>query len=258
MPRLDFRDWTVEHLRGTAFILPGSSQPAGHWWMKLAGTDPEQVTSNPRLGSSQAVGKFGDGTLIVSTYPDKVEWFLGPIPTEAASIQEEAATEPKPPSIGGAVEAFDSFSALSKRWLAFDDIPNVNRLALGGVLSHQEGDKSVAYLRLPDYVPVQIRPESSDFLYQINLPTQSLSGVEGLVINRLSKWSVAMFKLFALSISGVPFAQDLKTTIALRTEIDINTAQEHQGELPKNRLSQILDELVDHGRDLIKNGVANR
>jgi hypothetical protein len=226
--------------------------------MKLAGADPEQITSNPRLGASQAVGKFGPGTLVVSTQPDRVELFLGPVPTEAASIQGQVATEPKPPSIGGAVEAFDVFSELSKRWLAFDDIPNVARLALGGALSHQEEDKRAAYLRLHDYVPVQVDPESSDFLYQINLPTQSRSGIEGLVINRLSKWAVTMFKLITLIVPSGSFAQDLKTTIALRCEIDINTAQEHQGELPKDRLAQIMDELVIYGRDLITDGVVNR
>jgi hypothetical protein len=214
--------------------------------------------SNPRLGSSQAVGRFGPRTLVVSTQPDRVDWFLGPVPIEAASIQGQAATEPNLPSIGGAAEAFDVFSELSKQWLAFEDTPNLIRLALGGVLSHPEGDKRTAYLRLPDYVPVQIDPESSDFLYQINLPTQSRSGIEGLVINRLSKWAVAMFKLISLNLPHGQFSQDLTTTISLRSEIDINTAQEYHGELPKARLAQLMDELIEHGRDLVTNGVVNR
>jgi len=258
MPRLDFEDWTAEQLRCSAFILAGVPQPANHWWMKLAGAEPEQVTSNPRLGSSQAVGRFGPGTLVVSTQPDRVDWFLGPVPIESASVQGLAATDPKPPSIGNAAEAFDVFSVLSNQWLAFDDIPNVNRLALGGVLSHQEGDKRVAYLRLPDYVPVQVDPESSDFLYQISLPTHSRLDIEGLMINRLSKWAVTMFKLISLNAPGAPLAHDLMTTIALRTEIDVNTAQEYQKELPKDRLAQIMDELVEYGRDLITNGVVKR
>ncbi len=258
MPRLAFDDWTANQLRCTAFTLRGTSLPAADWWTRLGGADPEQITSNPRLGSSQAVGRFGPRTLVVSTQPDRVDWFLGPIPIEASSIQGPAATEPKPPSIGSAVEAFDVFSELSKQWLGFEDIPDVNRLALGGVLSHQERDKRAAYLRLPDYVPVQVDPESSDFLFQINLPTQSRSDIEGLVINRLSKWAVTMFKLIALNAPGGPFAQGLNTTIALQSEIDINTAQEYEGELPKSRLAQIMDELIEHGRDLITNGVVKR
>lgn len=258
MPRLAFDDWTVNQMRCTAFTATGTSVPAVQWWTRLAGVDPEQITSNPRLGSSQAVGGFGPRTLVVSTQPDRVDWFLGPIPIEAASVQGQAATEPKPPSIGGAVEAFDVFSKLSKQWLAFEDIPNVNRLALGGVLSHEERNKREAYLRLPDYVPVQVDPESSDFLFQINLPTQSRLDIEGLVINRLSKWAVTAFKLIALNVPGGTFAQGLNTTIALQSEIDINTAQEYQGELPKSRLAQIMDELIEHGRSLITNGVARR
>jgi hypothetical protein len=253
MPRLDFGDWTADQLRCTAFTLTGTSMPAAHWWTRLAGTDPEEITSNPRLGSSQAVGKFGSRTLVVSTQPDRVDWFLSPVPIEAASIQGQAATESYLPSIGNAIEAIDVFGELSKRWMTFEDIPNVTRLALGGVLSHQEVDKRAAYLRLPDYVPVTVDPESSDFLFQINLPTGSQS-IEGLVINRLSKWSVTMFRLFVIGPGG-PLPQDLKTTIALRAEIDINTAQEYQGELPKNQLGQIMDELIEHGRDMIMNGV---
>jgi hypothetical protein len=255
MSRLAFSEWTADQLRCTAFTITGTSLTAAYWWTKLGGAEPEQITSNPRLGSSQAVGRFGPRTLVVSTQPDRVDWFLGPIPIEAASIQGQAETEPQPPSIGGAVEAFDVFSELSKRWLAFEDIPKVNRLALGGVLSHHEEDKRAAYLRLPDYVPVQVDPESSDFLFQINLPTRSRSDIEGLAINRLSKWAVTMFKLIALTAPGGPITQDLKTTIALRSEIDINTAQEYQGELPKDRLLQLMDELIELGRDLITNGV---
>jgi hypothetical protein len=257
MPRLAFSDWNADQLRCTAFTLTGTSLPAAHWWTKLAGADPEQITTNPRLGSSQAVGRFGPGTLVVSTQPDRVDWFLGPAPIEAASIHGQVATEPNAPSIGNAVQAFDVFSEISKQWLAFEDIPNVNRLALGGVLSHQEVDKRAGYHRLPDYVPAQVDPESSDFLFQVNLPTPSRS-IDGLVINRLSKWAVTMFKLLALKGPGGSFvAQDLKTTIALRAEIDINTAQEYPGDLPKTQLAQIMDELIEQGRNLITNGVAN-
>jgi hypothetical protein len=255
MPRLAFSDWTAEQLRCTAFTLPGAPSTAAHWWKLLADADPEQVTSNPRLGSSQAVGTFGSRPLIVSTQSDRIELFLGPLPIDAASVQGQAATEPAPPSIGGAVEAFDVFSKLSNRWLAFEDIPGVSRLALGGVFTHQEGDKRTSYLRLPDYLPVQIDPESSDFMFQINLPTQSRSGPKGLVINRLSKWAVTMFKLVSLNVSSGSFAHELNTTIALRTEIDINTAQEFQGELPKDRLIEIFSELIEQGRSLITNGV---
>ncbi len=256
MPRLDFSDWKAEQLRCTAFALPSAASTADHWWTLLADATPEQVTSNPRLGSSQAVGSFGPGSLIVSTQSDRVDWYLGPVPIEAASVQGLAATEPKPPSIGSAPEVFDVFSELSKRWLAFRDIPSVSRLALGGVVSHQEEDKRSAYLRLSDYLPFPVDPASSDFLFQINRPIPSRSSIDGLVINRLSKWSIALFKLISLNLPGAPLIRDLETTIALRTEIDINTAQEFQGELPKERLAEIFDELNDQGRSLITNGVS--
>jgi hypothetical protein len=257
MPRLAFSDWTVEQLRCTAFVtLPGNPATAAHWWTLLADADPEQITSNPRLGSSQAVGSFGPRTLVVSTQADRVDWFLAPIPIEATSVHAPEITEPRTPSIGFAPEAFDVFSELSNRWLTFEDIPGVSRLALGGVFTHQEDDQRTAYQKLPDYLPVQVDPDSSDFLFQINHPIQSRSGIEGLVINRLSKWAVTMFKLFTLNVTGGSFAQQQNTTIALRTEIDINTVPEFEGELPKDRLIEIFAELIDQGRSLITNGVS--
>jgi hypothetical protein len=258
MPLLALSEWSTEFLRCTAFTLAGASQSATNWWTRLTGSEPEQITSNPRLGASQAVGQFGPGNLVVSTQADRVDWFLTPVPIEAApSIMGQPLIESfKPASIGSADEAFTNFLELSQRWLAFEEIPKVNRLALGGALLHQEQDKRAAYERLPNYVPVQLDPESSDFLLQINLPMQSRLNIEGLTINRLSKWAVLRIKTLSLNMGSPRFTED--STIALRSEIDINTAQEYQGELPKDQLSQIMDELVEHGRDIIANGVGKR
>lgn len=255
MPRLAFSDWTAEQLRCTAFILPGTTLPAAHWWAKLTGADPEQVTANPRIGASQAVGGFGPGTLVVTTQPGRVDWFLVPGPIETANVQGQTNPEFTAPSLGGAVEAFDALSKISKQWLGFEDIPEVSRLALAGAFTHPEENKRAAYLRLAEYVPIQVGPESSDFLYQINLPTQSGSGIKGLVINRLSKWAVTMYKLVRLNEPMNLPTQDIGTTIALRSEIDVNTVQEFEGELPKGQLIEIVDELVQHGRSLITEGV---
>jgi hypothetical protein len=188
MPPIAFSEWAVEFLRCTAFTLVGASQSATDWWTRIAGAEPEEVTSNPRLGASQAVGQFGPGNLVVSTQGDRIDWFLTPVPVNlVASIQGHAPTQsPQPASIGSADEAFAHFLELSQRCLASEEIPNVNRLALGGALFHQERDKRAAYERLPNYVPVRLEPESSDFLFQINLPMQNRLGIEGLMINRLS------------------------------------------------------------------------
>ena len=256
MPRLTLSDWTAEQFRCTAFILPGTTLPPAHWWAKLADADPEEVTSNPRLGISQAIGRFGPGALVVSTQPGRIDWFLVPGRVETASIQGQAPPEPGVPSLGGAVETFNTFLDVSRKFLAFEDIPDVNRLALGGVFSHPEENRRTAYLRLPDYVPVAVNPDSTDFLYQINLPTQSRLDITGLLINRLSKWSVSMYRLIALNLQGEVSPQGFGATIALRSEIDISTPQEFQGILPKGRLIDIVNELDESGRYLITNGVA--
>jgi len=258
MPRLAFSDWTAEQFRCTAFILHGSALTADYWWTKLADADPEEVTSNPRLGASQAVGKYEPGKLVVTTQPGRIDWFLVPDMAETVPIQGQVPPGLAAPTLGCAVESFNAFSDISRKWLAFEDIPQVNRLALGGVLTHPEEDRRTAYLRLPEYVPVKVDPESTDFLYQINLPTQSRLDITGLLINRLSKWSVSMFKLVAMSMQGELTSQSFGATISLRCEIDINTAQEFHGELPKDQLIKIVNELDEYGRGLIANGVAQQ
>lgn len=258
MPQLAFSDWTAEQLRCTAFILPGNgSLSAAHWWTKLAGGDPEQVSSNPRIGASQAHGKFEPGALIVSTQPGRVDWFLSPTMAAEVPILGQADAKLTAPTLAGAVEAFKIFSELSRKWLSFDDIPPVNRLALGGVLVHPEEDKQAAYSRLQDYVPVKVDLQSSDFLYQINLPTQTRLGIQGLMINRLSKWSVSLFRLIAVmnDVRNPAALVGGDTAVALRSEIDINTAQEFLEVLPKERLVEIFDELIENGRNVITTGV---
>lgn len=261
MPRIPLSDWTAEQFRCTAFVFPGVTLPASHWWARITGSDPENVSSNPRQGTTQADGGFGPGRLVVSAQPGRVEWFLVPDPAEKAYIQGPTSltplTPPSPsaPSLGGATETFEFFTDISRRWLAIEDIPDLSRLALGGVFSHPEEDKTAAYLRLPEYVPVRVSPESTDFLYQINLPMHSRLEIPGLQINRLSKWSVSAYKLIALQLLPNNL-QDLATTIALRSEVDINTSQEFEGALPRGRLVDIVNELNEIGRHLITNGVA--
>ena len=128
-------------------------------------------------------------------------------------------------------------------------------MAFGAVLTHNEQDRASAYLRLSDYVPLTLDPESSDFLYQINLPVQSQTGIEGLRINRLSKWGATMSNTIAI-VSGA--ARVVATPVfAIRLELDINTAPEI-GAIPQERRIEIFRELVQLGQEIADRGIANR
>ena len=118
-------------------------------------------------------------------------------------------------------------------------------------------DRQSGYLRLPDYVPVQVNPESSDFLYQINLPpVLSTTGIEDLRLNRLSKWSIEAWKSIALRITATTVqAQPVPQASALRLELDINTVPTFAGPIPQERLVDVYRELVAAGREIAANGV---
>ena len=131
------------------------------------------------------------------------------------------------------------------------------RIAFGAVLKHPEADRQAAYLRLPDYVPVQVNPESSDFFYQINLPpVPSTKEIEGLLLNRLSKWTVVGLKSVSLTLTGtVARAQAVPKGFALRLELDINTVPAFEEEIPHARLVEVYRELAEAGLAIATDGV---
>jgi len=143
------------------------------------------------------------------------------------------------------------------RWL--DIAPPVVRLAYGATLFEPVPDRQTGYRRLSQLVPVQIDPVGSeDFLYQINRPRTSRTGLPGLTINRLSKWSVAAFQNFVLMFTIPPVQpaqpQAGRPEIACRIELDINTAPSYTNELPHERLGEIFRELIDVGSEIADRG----
>jgi hypothetical protein len=191
--------------------------------------------------------------LILKLEPDRIDWVLAPKEPDL----NELAAEPEFVTLGPAIETLDGFSALAERWLARNDVPAVGRVAFGAILVHPEADRAAGYQRLPDYLPVQVDPASSDFLYQINLPTvPSATGIEGLRLNRLSKWTVTALKFLALRFTGTSLqAQPVPEKFALRVELDMNTAPGFIGPIPHERLADVYRELVTASREIATNGV---
>ena len=114
-------------------------------------------------------------------------------------------------------------------------------------------DLHTGYIEISKYLPdVKFISEgSSDFLFQISRPRVSISGIKGLRINRLTKWSVASINALQFSLSSPPlkYREGLKS-FACRLELDINTAQDFKGELNREQLPQIFKELVEIGKEI--------
>lgn len=230
--------WQTESIRLTAFPSPTMNLENTHWWRDVTGQPPETRVSQPRLAGYQEAGLFQGGRLLLNVQPPRIDWNL--TPAGAGPAQEF-------PTIGPLAAALPQFVVSMGRWLAA--VPAVQRLALGLVLHLPVTDLQDGYRRLTGFLPdLRIDVEgSSDLFYQINRARPSRSGIPGLRINRLSKWSVAIMQQVMLSVSAGRVGQMMETQpiTTCRLEVDINTAPSFEGDLPRERLVDITDELAD-------------
>lgn len=243
----EVRDLRAESLRLTAFPAPSAQLTATGWWAELVGSVPDTTTSKPSQGELQEVGRIGENNLILQVQPLRVDWLLAP------RFDQDTPTEWKR-EVGPFSEALNIFVPLMIRWLA--RCPPIARLAFGATVYEPVKNRSAGYRRLSEYLPnVKIDPEgSTDFFYQINRPRKS-DAVDGLVINRLSKWSCAAFVPLRFVLTPQSVQHQLgNSEQACRIELDINTAAEFQGELPAGKLQPIFEQLVTFGEEIIATG----
>jgi hypothetical protein len=236
--------WHIEQLRLTVFASAPAPTDYEGWWAMAARTTPDSVNDQPKQALHQEIGTVDEvNRLVLQVQQRRIDWLLVPEPpaTDFATI-------------GLFPEGLNSFVLLMKRWLP--SCPGTDRLALGGVLFQPQPDKIAAYLALAKYLPmVKLDPDSSDLTYQINRPRVSQAGVRGLRINRLTKWSV--MQLQQLTISPTPTRVQVEGAdlrIACRMEFDINSVPEFQGPLPKEKLSELVDEFALLTQEIAERG----
>lgn len=245
MARFPLNEWQAAQARFTVFAMSEAPINPQQWWQELVGSEPDDVNLSPKKHSGSIQGTYGPGILALRTEPARIDWLLQP----SQAVFEKFIAESEHPSLGTATAALETFSELVKRWLAREDLPVVGRIAFGAALIHPEVDGKAVYDRLPDYVPVQLPPGSSDFLFQINRPQPSATTIDGLTINRLSIWNVIQLK-----ITRVASVFDLDA-FNLRLELDINTAPAFPRPIPRERLAELYDELLSEGMRIAASGV---
>lgn len=253
MARLPFAQWVAEQFRLTAFPLTGAGPlPAEQWWETLVGTPAEESAANLKAGSKTLAGTFHGGKLILKLEPGRIDWLLLPLETDPTT-----GFSGELPAIGPITENLEAFSEIATGWLSQNDLPDLIRAAFGAVVRHPEPDRPSAYIQLRDYLPFRIDPDSSDLNFQVNVPVASHSGVEGLRVNRLSRWSVMGLARLQLRIESSRVLGEVPQIVdhAIRLELDINTSQEIRGPLPRERLIEVYRELVSLGREIITEGL---
>lgn len=252
MSRYPFAEWVAEQFRFTAFTLPGSADPAvDQWWRDVVGSDPDESAANLRIGLRTLAIGFRSGKLVLKLEPGRVDWLFVPRdPDPTAGPLAEL------PSVGPITENLESFSDLVERWLLREDVPDIVRTAFGAAVRHSEPDRRSAYVRLPDYLPIRLNPDSSDFNLQISVPTDSRAHIDGLRINRLTRWAVVGLARVELRLDSTRVAASSQfVDYAIRLELDINTSPEFQRPLPRERLVELYRELVALGCNVVVDGL---
>jgi len=254
MSRLPLTDLRAEHYRLTLFPTTAGVTPpnARVWWQTIVGVEPEEGTF--KGGSGAFSGPLGERKLVLRVEPARVDWILSPTDQEDL---EQALAQGDYPNIGAMPEALEAFSGIVERFLALPVLPDIARMAFGAVLLHGEPNRRTGYERLPNYVPIEVDPEWSDFLFQVNKPGVSHSGIDGLEINRLSKWTIGAYQLTRVQFTGggiLPQTSPHRVYL-FRLELDINTPPTLPGPLPRERLIDVYRELVTYGRQIAADGV---
>ena len=213
-------DWQVEQLRATAFFLPGVREGLPReWWANVVGGAPDEERNRAQEGTTQQFGQVSDAQLNVIWRSDRVDWRLVPV---VSRLSEPASGFP---SLGLYPERKAEFVELSAK--GFGHVPDAIRVAFGAVLFKTVDDMQRGYEELAGYLPAVNLGfgAATDFLYQINRFRQS-EVVESLVINRLTKWSMAVGGSIGISLNpdrGVVVPRALPPQHACRLELDMNT-----------------------------------
>jgi len=234
--RKKYEKWEVDQIRLTYFSKQITEAGVSTWWQHTVGSPSEQKTINQKQNIYQEQGSLLNSKLMLSTNFDRIDWLY---------FYEENESGPF-------IDSLESFTSLMIKW--FEMSPSLNRLALGlcfrvPVKNKKDGYKFIAKL-LPS-VEIDV-DNSSDFLYQINRPRKTTTDVADLKINRLMKWSVAVYKRFSVSPQKVEFADSEKYFVKL--DLDINTGAEYNQIIPSDKIGMIYSELISLAKEILVNG----
>jgi hypothetical protein len=240
-------EWSLLNARLSVFVTPDAVVPPTTW-RDLLGEDPESSVFQRATATRIDTGPFADGTLRVLVQPMRIDWVHEPVGDESRGIL--------PPTLGPFPAAADPLLRFGRHWAESGCFPSILRIALGFTLASPTADRASGYRELGQLIDaVPKAADATDFSYQVNRPRLSHAGIEGLGINRLSKWSVAAFRSFAFSLTlGTPNAAATSPLYHLHVELDINTSPEYQGTIPQASVCAVIDDLFTGALEISQHG----
>ena len=247
MPQDPLTMWQIENLRFSVFLArPTDPEPVGSW-TDVVGQDADDTrikgTGEQRVVSQQ--GPFGGTVMRAEVRLDRIDWHVLPPPPKTPNER---------PTAGPYEKLKDRFRDGMLAWLDAEK-PVANRIAYGAVLSHRSGNRTDC-LRVLDNLlsTVTVDPENTwDFDYSVNRRRVSKSS-DGLMINRLAKWSLGteILGVLKLPASGGQARMNTVTVNVPMLTLDINTDPEFRG--PLNRPRELLAELAALGTEIALKG----
>jgi len=249
--RFEVSNWKTLQLRVTAFTLPNIQVLSENWWSETVGQQPEKRVSQPRAGKVHDEGPLEPGKLSLEIQPARIDWIFGP-------NEEPDIVANELPNLGPFPESLSIFQRSMNSWLSSGNVPPLLRLALGCVLHFPVPNREDGYRLLNSFLhEVEVDPvRSSDFVFQINKPRESTSGIPGLIVNRLMKWAIATSFVAFLQFTPEPLSSQRTTQASFdcRLELDINNSPEYREPLPNDRLLSLLNEFISLSTEIGSEG----
>jgi hypothetical protein len=241
-------------LRITTFISQPLDEAQVRAWWDQANPQPidDPIVQTGR-GITNITGRRGAMALALRAERERVSWLCEPV------LQGPDARPAGLASLGPMPDVIAPFQEYARRILGAASCPQSERLAFGAVLLRQTPSREDGYRELQGYLhSLRLDPANCrDLFYQVNRQRPS-AVVSGCPVNRLSKWSLAHIHNIqvVIEIGGRPPTthQDGDMILAVRVELDINTAREFQGQFLPEQQHKVLAELLDMGLEISEKG----
>lgn len=240
-------NWNYQHLRLTAFFSSTINIKDNSWWTDTMGGDPENSSYRMSpIPTREEEGYIDELIIHLKIEPNRADWLL--LSPSAQEIDEF-------PNLGDSSQAIAAFTELANNWFKNIIDLDIARLAFGSRLLRKVKDRIESYKELKKILPnIKIDPEkSSDFLYQINRPRLS-STIDGLYINRVSKWRCMNSKVLSLHLGSVPQSNIATDIYATNLDLDISTNADRETILPLDTLQGLLKEFINLGEEIAQKG----
>lgn len=239
--------WETEVIRFTGFPVPLYDISQASWWSDLFEQPPDVEQVQTKTGIKRSEGILANKKIILDISQQRIDWIL--------AGDNQNSPNPFMNSIGDFNSAINELAEMLHKWFQLPSVPKLQRIAFGSILFFPVENKNKGYERVQSFLPdVKLDPiGTSDFLYQINRPRKSSVGIEGLSINRLTKWSVATTFLYPIMPGVLRIDQTLQS-FACRLELDINTAPDYPNEIDHDQANQIWPELFELAKEISERG----